>query len=737
MSVVFLFLVTGVLSWPVRSATGEYPIGDVRNCPTTSPFNPEQPLYPMEVLPDTGYDALRDIDMGQVFNHNYSLCRVSKDGNYLLPDDFYLSPIRESQIEEYAEIFDHWNKYSSLTSKTISAHASVGWGFAKISSSFSSEHTTVKSHMVNDKSSVVRIHLRNKICSVHVQSRSPLHPDFKSRLFEIAAYLDKNITDHAHYLAELLIRDYGTHYLKSVEAGAIISQTDFINNTYFDQMQKDTRSIKVSASASFFGKISIGGGFSTTTQHTQDSGYSSSQTKSIVQTIGGPAYSTNMTIDKWQEGIANALVAIDRSGEPLHFVINSNTMPELRHESRAAVADIVYKAINRYFKVNTHAGCTNPKSQNFDFQANVDDSKCESEHIPLNYTFGGAYQRCTAGDDHVCNLISQTNPLTNDYTCPDDNYIPVKMFSGKISITHRFLFIHWTKSYYYDAYWCVAKPKAAIPVGSFFLFGGYYTSSTPNPLTNTMGCPQYFIPLKVGNYISVCVSTDYEIALQYAVPFGGFETCQSGNPLAMETFNSDPNTWPHQCPHGYTSYFGGVEHGCDINICIKSNAFNSGTYNELLPPKLPPFHHHPSNPLNDSDLLSFVGSDGNVWSRNMFGKWSHEEPASQCYEDVTTSQQEMHTIQTGTPVYTTADQHSTTDTETTTHTPENVPLQNNNGLPVVAITLPTVIFGVLIVCIIALVIIVLVRRFHKHRHGYDNMRHCHVNDQPSNLNTPA
>ena len=729
---VLIFVGTGAI--PVRSATGEYPIGDVRNCPTTSPLDPEQPLYRMDVLPGTGYDALRDIDMGQVFNHNYSLCRVSSDGKYLLPDYFYLFPIRQTIVEEFAEYFDHWSEYSSLTSQSVHIHSSYGL-FSRTSKSFSAEHTAVKSHMVKDNSSVARIHLRKRVYSVHVQSNSPLNPDFKTRLFEIAAYLDKNITDHAHYLAELLIRDYGTHYLTSVEAGAIISLTDFISKKFSEDTSKDTKSIIISSAHSIlFGLVTVGSGFSISAEHEVDAGYRESRTFSLFVTLGGPSFQQNLTIDKWAEGILDALVTIDRSSEPLHFVINSNTMPELRHESRAAVADIVYEAINRYFKVNTHAGCTNPKSQNFDFRANVDDGNCESVHIPLTYTFGGAYQRCTAGDDYICNLIGQTNPLTNDYTCPDDNYIPVKIFSGKISIRRRvYLIHHYTYIYVYEAYWCVAKSGADIPVGNFVLFGGFYTSTMPNPLTNTMGCPQYFIPLKLGNYISVCVSTDYEKALQYAVSFGGFETCQSGNPLAMETFNSDPNTWPHQCPHGYTSYFGGVEHGCDINMCIKSNAMNSRAYNELLPPKLPPFHHHPSNPLNDSDLLSFVGSDGNVWTRNMFGKWSHEEPASQCYEDVTTSQQEMHTLQTGTPV----NQHSTTDTETTTHTPDNVPLQNNNGLPVVAITLPTVIFGVLIVCIIALVIIVLVRRFHKHRHGYDNMRHCHVNDQPSNLNTPA
>ena len=208
--VVICLLLACSISFHVTNAAGSYPTGDQRNCPIASPQIATQPLYPLDVLPGLGFDALRNTDMGQVLYYNYSFCRVSKDGKYLLPDHVYLSPLRESSIQVYADYFDHWDKYTSLTSKTISAHASVGWGFAKIGGSYSSEHTTTKSHMVNDDSSIVRVHLRNILYAVHAEPRSPLHPSFKSCLFEIAAYLQKNLTVHAYYLAELLVRDYGT-----------------------------------------------------------------------------------------------------------------------------------------------------------------------------------------------------------------------------------------------------------------------------------------------------------------------------------------------------------------------------------------------------------------------------------------------------------------------------------------------------------------------------------------------
>ena len=374
--------------------------------------------------------------------------------------------------------------------------------------------------------------------------------------------------------------------------------------------------------------------------------------------------------------------------------------------------------------MNTHKGCTNPRSKNFDFQANVDAGDCDPETIPKNYTFGGAYQRCTAQDaEHVCNFVNQPNPLTHDYTCPSDGYLAVKFFTGKIKVGYKVLWIHKTHTYEYEAYWCVPLPHSDIPVESGFLFGGFYTTTTPNLFTNTMGCPPYFIPLKIGNYLNVCVSTEYELGFRHAIPFGGFETCQSGNPQATKTFSNDPSLWPHGCPQGYTQYFGAVEHGCEINLCIKSGAFSSTTY-ELLPPRLPPFHVHEPIELNDTELLSFVGSDGHEWTRNWFGEWSRADTTSQCYDTASTTQ-EMHTVQTGSSVFTTPEQTTTKrkdHSETTTQSPDSRPLGKDGVSSTVAITLPTLLFSALITICVVAVVAFFVHRYYKRRKGYSNMQ---------------
>ena len=65
MKIDFVFVVVLAL---VQCVNGKdeprFPYGDVRNCPTTSPLDPIQSFYQMEVLPGGGFNILRSVDMG-------------------------------------------------------------------------------------------------------------------------------------------------------------------------------------------------------------------------------------------------------------------------------------------------------------------------------------------------------------------------------------------------------------------------------------------------------------------------------------------------------------------------------------------------------------------------------------------------------------------------------------------------------------------------------------------------
>ena len=42
----------------------QFPVGDLRNCPSFAPQDDSSSLYAMDALPGMGFDVLRDIDMG-------------------------------------------------------------------------------------------------------------------------------------------------------------------------------------------------------------------------------------------------------------------------------------------------------------------------------------------------------------------------------------------------------------------------------------------------------------------------------------------------------------------------------------------------------------------------------------------------------------------------------------------------------------------------------------------------
>ena len=223
MKVILLFVLTAVLAAEIhgtspQDASLSYPVGDIRNCQLSVNNGPQ---YRMEVLPGGGFDNLRNLDMGLVHAHNYSLCQISSDGKYLLPDNVFLIPLQQSKLDLFSEYFNHWDKYTDMTSASINSDSSFDAFFVGISTKFSAGYSSMKTNQVNQQSKTARTQLRYKLYTAKIQPGSQLHPTFKSAVLEIAANIQNNNTEYALYLAQLLVRDYGTHYVTSVDAGAI------------------------------------------------------------------------------------------------------------------------------------------------------------------------------------------------------------------------------------------------------------------------------------------------------------------------------------------------------------------------------------------------------------------------------------------------------------------------------------------------------------------------------------
>ena len=615
-----------------------YPIGDIRYCPTTKLDDENTPLLRMDVLPGLGFDNLRNVDVGQVYDYKYSTCQTSSDGLYILPDNVYLIPILNSEVDFFAEVYDHFSEWKSQVAASINVQAKTS--YAHISGSFSTDYQKTKTKMVNSQSRAARIGIRYHFYSVHINPDTQLNPFFKSRILDIAANIQDNDTKLANYLTELLVRDYGTHVVTSVEAGAILSQTMFVSQDSTHSSESSKLDISASASATFFDSVSV----STHMHFSKSESSSESSTNSIrsahTTTHGGPLYKlSNFSYADWENGILDHLVAIDRSGQPLYTAISTSNVPEIPDVLLVEVSQYIYKAVRKYYQVNTHHGCTNPQSSNFNFQANLEDGSCKMTQ--QNYTFGGMYQTCENHNDYnVCEHMKafQINPLTSKYSCPE-GYASIFLHSGTLTKTLPYPNCHikcgsWhghchdecakqvvLKSATYNAYWCALAPGSTAPPDSGYMFGGAYTSKEQNPVTKSRTCPMFYYPLHFGEDIEVCVSND-ESGQDHSIPFGGFLSCLNGNALAASKSQFEQGNYPKKCPLHYSQFLVTVDEDCIVNYCSDIRSLMA---QEPHPPILPPFKIKAGLSLNVSETLVIQGPYGTVWVKGSDGQWTQDD----------------------------------------------------------------------------------------------------------------
>ncbi|XP_025107632.1 macrophage-expressed gene 1 protein-like [Pomacea canaliculata] len=583
-----------------KIVTSHYPVGDARRCLQESAQNYFR-MERFEVLPGNGWDNLQNEPQVQIVAFNYSQCRTTDDGRFLLPDTVTTVPIKSTDLQLFSDLISNTEEWTSVTSRSINLDAGLDNKFISISGKYSSEFTDMKSKMISDKTVVVRTEARYVRYSVHLQPDTPLHPTFRSHLLQVAAAHEREDEESARYLAELLVRDFGTHVITSVKAGAAIAQVDHLKEEWMKKNSEQKNEILASASFSLFKlNLSASVSFKSKTESSYQSGYLSQRTSSVVRTYGGPVYKPiNFTINEWAEAADRDLVALDQTGDPLHYLITAAMLPECSASILSQVQSSIQQAVETYYDYNVHQGCLLPDSDYFTPSANFDDGTCKPP--TSNFTFGGMYQNCTVWrldiyNQHICYDKTQLNPLTGSLSCPS-GYQPVRiqeigwcnigMVSGNCNLC-PICYISIT------TYWCTAWDSAkVVPSNHGYLFGGLYTSSVSNPVTGSPSCPSDFFALRVGytRDLHVCVSADLEFGAKGAVPFAGFVSCLTGNPLAIpgDRMNSKGDEWPQRCPEGYSMHLATVDLDCQLNYCVLTRAMRGNVTPPLeRPPFVPP-----------------------------------------------------------------------------------------------------------------------------------------------------
>lgn len=449
---------------------------------------------------------------------------------------------------------------------------------------------------------------------------------FAQQAKEIADAIENNQTRNANYLSEKMVLDFGTHVITSVDAGASLVEEDYLRAKYMSDYASESSTVTAQAGFNFFDKLKFDISSGSTQQSSTLQAYQSNLTYSIIQSHGGIPFYPGMTLQKWQESTRNNLVAIDRSGFPLQYIINPNTFPDLPQPTVKKVSLSVGRAIERYYKVNMRPGCIDVSLPNFNFQANVDDKSCDGP--ATNLSFGGVYQVCvpiSADAGPLCDALAQKNPSTGDFSCRSP-YVPTLLRSETRQQSYTtydcqdqtrhcgFLGLrrchskvcqdtYRVRSATINTYWCSVNTGRA-PELSGYLFGGIYSHSLINPLTNGKSCPANFIAQKfLSDGQVICISNDYEAATRFSVAFGGLFSCQSTNPLAGSK---------HRCPPKFSQHLAAVSDGCEILYCVQSKLFTGG---QLLPVRLPPFTSPPIVSLQATNTVMVMTEGEMSWVR--------------------------------------------------------------------------------------------------------------------------
>ncbi|NXO52517.1 MPEG1 protein, partial [Aramus guarauna] len=583
-------------------------------------------LPSLEVLPGGGWDNLRNLDMGRVISLSYSLCKTTEDGSYIIPDEIFTIPRKQSNLDINSEIIESWKDYQSITSASINLELSL---FSSINGKFSYDFHRTKTHQVKDHAVTTRVQVRNLVYTAKIDPGAVLDKGFKKQLLTIASHLENNQTRMADFLAEVLVLNYGTHTITSVDAGASLVQEDQIKATFLKDSWATRSAVTASAGVAFHSIVNVKDEESLDVRSGFTKQYLENRTNSRVESIGGTPFYPGITLKTWQEGIRNQLVALDRSGLPLYFFINPSTLPELPTPTVKKLARRVEMAIRRYYTFNTYPGCTDATSPNFNFHANADDGSCEG--AMTNFTFGGVFQECAglAGPDTntLCRGLEQRNPLTGAFSCPT-TYTPVLLGVQEREEGHSHLECHkkcilgifchrecrdvfWLSRVQFSAYWCVTSGPVAPSSG--YLFGGLFSAHSANYITGAQSCPSGYFPLKLFDELRVCVSQDSEGGSQYAVPFGGFFSCQAGNPLAGQHLGTAEDPHAKSCPPGFSQHLALISDSCQVEFCVQAGTFTGGS---LPPARLPPFTRPPTNlPAIDTVLVS-SGDGDSTWVRD-------------------------------------------------------------------------------------------------------------------------
>uniref|UniRef100_A0A914QXS1 Macrophage-expressed gene 1 protein n=1 Tax=Panagrolaimus davidi TaxID=227884 RepID=A0A914QXS1_9BILA len=481
-----------------------------------------------------------------------------------------------------AGYYQTFNDYKQTITNNFAASVGGGYSLFKASGSFSTKHQESKEKFAKYKSSLLHTKLVYRSFNLYADSVSALEPGFIDRIEQISNAISLNLTYQAEYLSEMIVKDYGTHYVSTAETGAIIEQETFVDSQSLSSGSTSLDSMRASAAASF-GSYFHASASDTHEVSTADKNTLSQMTKHTqIITNGGPDVNAVLAMADNGTMQVNNLVSFKHDGDWLYQIVVPRNFPNIDCDILFRAQILLQAAIELYYKKNTIRGCTDMNAPNYNFQANFDDGTCKPYN--LSFPFGGVFQTCTPLDDSPnwrCDNFTQDNLFVGGPMCDKTLFEPVWLLAETyhfedriVTKTRRECHTHWFHRKCHDvnydviykdsvkiqAFWCRKKADVQLPAEKGAMFGGLFEAGKVNEFTGEVGCPGTFQPYFLGRSITVCISYEYEQDHAYSVPIEKFFSCQTPSK-------------EQSCSANFTQHLAAVENNCDVFFCIRRHTY--------------------------------------------------------------------------------------------------------------------------------------------------------------------
>ena len=412
--------------------------------------------------------------------------------NYYIPCGMTVEPNIVTTVEIMSEAFSQTHSYTYDKNIKVDVEASASFLSFKANGKYSSSSETNVDTMIKTNSSLVISDATVSLLNVATNMVSmKLNPELEAIINKTVMADINNDDEGVKYWISVLFQEFPPGIKIRGITGAKLHQTTYIENDYYHNTDTETVTKSASASCSFSTVFSASGSYNWGVTEQQIDEYKKYVKSFSAVAIGGH-YTPTTNLSDWIDSAFINPVMLDYTVDLSLFWLQHEIWPQFPKESMKRIYESYVLSYVPYFNNNTHYGCTDPYGKNFRLEYNTDDGSCDYNY-PTVSTYGGYYSWSLYSRNQGQIYYPSNNPFTGGLSCPTGTsahcqyvHFGTDWSTGNPDCYQATGYFNCYISWWEDHY-CQCVGDNNHPNGP--AFGGAYSSTQTNPVTNDFNCP--------------------------------------------------------------------------------------------------------------------------------------------------------------------------------------------------------------------------------------------------------